>query len=156
RAVLRRMAYRILAEPGQHLRNGRDFPAFPCAGTAPAPAALLGVLGALIMRGAMILAGAALINRFWWTEYVFGTILLWTAIRMFPAGVQDPEPERGWVLRAARRVLPISASYHGERFVVTENGRQLFTPLFLVLLVVETTDVIFAVDSIPAVFGITH
>jgi TerC family integral membrane protein len=115
-----------------------------------------GVLGALVMRGAMILAGAALISRFWWTEYVFGGILLWTAIRMFLAGDQDPEPERGWVLRAARRVLPISASFCGERFVVTENGRRLFTPLFLVLLVVETTDVIFAVDSIPAVFGITR
>src|SRR5262249_5735476 len=61
-----------------------------------------GVLGALVMRGAMILAGAALINRFWWTEYVFGAILLWTAIRMFLAGDQDPEPEKGWVLRTAR------------------------------------------------------
>jgi tellurite resistance protein TerC len=115
----------------------------------------LGILGALVMRGAMIVAGAALIRRFEWMEYVFGAVLLYTAFRMFMAGDSEPEPEKGWVVRLSRRLFRMSSGFEGEKFFTRLDGRLAITPLFLVLMVVETTDVVFAVDSIPAIFGIT-
>jgi len=115
-----------------------------------------GVLGALVMRGVMIALGAALISRFDWIIYVFGGILLLTAARMLMAGHEEVEPEKNPVVRLARRLYPITPDLHGEHFFVDWNGQRAATPLFLVLLVVESTDVIFAVDSIPAIFAVTR
>ncbi|MEB2343535.1 MAG: TerC/Alx family metal homeostasis membrane protein [Deltaproteobacteria bacterium] len=115
-----------------------------------------GVLGALIMRGIMIALGAALISRFDWIIYVFGGILILTALRMLFSGHENVEPEKSPVVRLARRLYPVTPTLHGEHFFVDWNGRRAATPLFLVLLVVESTDVIFAVDSIPAIFAVTR
>src|SRR5262249_20647606 len=115
-----------------------------------------GILGALLMRGVMIGAGAALIHRFHWIEYALGAFLIFTAARLLVSGDAEPEPEKGWVVRLARRWLPMTPGYEGNKFFSRMNERLMMTPLFLVLLVVETTDVVFAVDSIPAIFGITQ
>jgi tellurite resistance protein TerC len=115
-----------------------------------------GILGALVMRGAMIGLGAALIARFDWIIYVFGGILILTAVRMLLAGSEEPDPEKSPVIRLARRIYPVTPELHGERFFVQLNGRRAATPLFLVLLMVESSDVLFAVDSIPAIFAVTQ
>jgi TerC family integral membrane protein len=114
-----------------------------------------GVLGALIMRGAMIGAGAALIRSFSWAIYVFGGFLLLTAIRMIRAKEEEVDPTQNILVRAARRVYPMTDKIEGHDFFVRRDGRWAMTPLFLVLLVVESTDILFAVDSIPAIFGVT-
>ncbi len=116
-----------------------------------------GILGALMMRGILIWAGSELIEHFHQALYVMGAFLVYTGAKMAFAG-EDADPgalERRPVVRLARRWLPFGDAYEGERFVTVLGGRRVFTPLFLVLLVVETTDVIFALDSIPAIFGIT-
>ncbi len=115
-----------------------------------------GILGALILRGAMIGAGVALINRFEWMTYVFGAILVWTALRMLKHGDADPELEHNPVLRWTRRHLRVTNDYRGTSFLVRENGVLWATPLVPLLMLVETSDVVFAVDSIPAVFGVTR
>lgn len=115
-----------------------------------------GILGALIMRGVMIAAGAALISRFMWTLYFFGTFLLFTGLKMLFVDDEAVNPERNWVLRLARKCFPITADFHGQKFAIPESGRLVLTPLALVLVVVETTDLIFAVDSIPAIFAVTQ
>ncbi|RIL05963.1 MAG: tellurium resistance protein TerC [Proteobacteria bacterium] len=115
-----------------------------------------GILGALLMRGAMIALGAALISRFDWIVYVFGGILIVTAARMLLAGDEEPEPEKNVLIRVARRFFPVTPELHGEHFFVRVGGRRAATPLFLVLLMVESTDVLFAVDSIPAIFAVTQ
>jgi tellurite resistance protein TerC len=121
-----------------------------------------GILGALVMRGTMIGAGAYLVHRFEWILYIFGAFLVFTAIRMATQEDEEIEPEANPVLRLVRRFLPVSKDYHGQRFFVREGrgprggARWVATPLFLVLVLVETTDLIFAVDSIPAVFAVTH
>jgi tellurite resistance protein TerC len=114
-----------------------------------------GVLGALVLRGVMIALGAALISRFDWVVYLFGGILILTAARMLLVGHDELEPENTLAIRIARRVFPVTAAFHGERFFVQIDGRRLATPLFLVLVLVESSDVLFAVDSIPAIFAIT-
>jgi len=114
-----------------------------------------GILGALVMRGVMILSGAELIERFDWILYVFGAFLLFTGIKMFFAGDEEVEPEKNIVIRLARKVYPITTEYDGQHFFTLLNGRRALTPLALCLIMVETTDLIFAVDSIPAIFGIT-
>jgi tellurite resistance protein TerC len=114
-----------------------------------------GVLGALVMRGAMIAAGAVLLERFHWVAYVFGGFLVFTGVRMALLRNQEPHPERNPVLRLARRVLPVTEDYVEDKFFVRRAGKLLVTPLFLVLILVETTDLMFAVDSIPAIFAIT-
>ncbi len=114
-----------------------------------------GVVGALVLRGVMIAAGAALLHRFAWMTYVFGGLLLLTAARMLVARHDNLAPEETVVVRLARRWLPISDEFHGHRFVVEKNGVRMATPLLLVLLLVEATDVMFAVDSIPAIFAVT-
>ncbi len=115
-----------------------------------------GVLGALVMRAVFILGAAALIARFEWVLLVFGAILLITAIRLVFASDDEVDVEAKWAVRLARRVLPVSSRYHGARFFVREAGKLVATPLFVVLFLVETTDVVFAFDSIPAVFGVTR
>ncbi len=115
-----------------------------------------GIIGALILRGVMIAAGVILIERFEWITYVFGAILLFTAYRMATSTDESVHPEKNPLVRLARRFCRVTPDYRGERFVVKENGVWAITPMLLVLLVVESTDVIFAVDSIPAVFAITR
>ena len=115
-----------------------------------------GILGALIMRGTMILIGAALIARYHWILYLFGAFLVITAIRMLMAkGESLSHPEDSMVMRQVRRFFPVTQEYHGTRFVVRDGGRLMLTPLAVALVLVETTDLIFAVDSIPAIFAIT-
>jgi tellurite resistance protein TerC len=115
-----------------------------------------GVVGALVMRGVMIAAGTVLIRRFDWMVYVFGGLLLITAVKMLIVRHDNLEPERNPLVKLARRLYPVSASYQAERFFTRVDGRRAITPLFLVLLVVESSDVLFAVDSIPAIFAVTH
>jgi tellurite resistance protein TerC len=115
-----------------------------------------GILTALVLRGTMILTGAALLARFEFLIGVFGLLLILTAVRMFKSDESEVDLEQNFVVRTVRRYLPMTADYHGQHFTVMQNGMRMFTPLLLVLLVVETSDVIFALDSIPAVFGITR
>jgi len=115
-----------------------------------------GVLGALILRAAFIAGGAVLIDRFTWVLYVFGAFLVVTGIQMFRTRNSHSDPTRHPVLRLTRRIIPSTPSWHGTKFWVKENGRWLATPLFTVLVLVETTDLIFAVDSIPAIFAVTQ
>jgi tellurite resistance protein TerC len=117
-----------------------------------------GVLGAFVLRGTLILGGAALVRHFEWLLYVFGAFLLWTALKLVRGGEDEPEADPGHnpVLAFARKVLPLSETSPGDRFVVRTGGRLLCTPLFLVLLVVETTDLMFALDSIPAILGVSR
>jgi len=115
-----------------------------------------GILGALLMRGAMILAGAALIEHFSWIMYVFGAFIVYAGIHMLVAREAESHPEKNFLVRYCNKHLRLTKDYRGGKFFVQENGQLFATPLFLVLLVVEVTDVTFAVDSIPAVFGITR
>ena len=115
-----------------------------------------GVLGALIMRGGMIAVGATLLEAFGWMTYVFGGLLLLTAMRMMVVHHDNLEPDRGLAVRALSRLMPLTRDLHGEKFFVVENGIRHATPLFTVLLMVESTDLLFAVDSIPAVFAVTE
>jgi tellurite resistance protein TerC len=115
-----------------------------------------GILGALVMRGAMIAAGAALISRFSWTMYVFGAFIVLVGAHMLIAREAMSHPEENFLVRSIGRHLRLTKEYRGGKFFTRENGQLFATPLFLVLLVVEITDVTFAVDSIPAVFGITR
>ena len=114
-----------------------------------------GIIGALIMRGMMIAAGAALISRFHWIIEVFGIFLIYTGIHMLWKHDKEVHYENNPVFRFASKHLRVTGDYHGARFFVRQAGQRFATPLFLVLLVVEVTDVTFAVDSIPAIFGIT-
>jgi tellurite resistance protein TerC len=115
-----------------------------------------GVIGALVLRSVFIAAGAMLIYRFEWILYIFGVILVVSGAKMMQQGEMEVHPDRNIFIRLARRFFPVTTSFSSGRFIIKENGRQHLTPLFLVLIAVETTDVVFAVDSIPAVFGITR
>ena len=115
-----------------------------------------GILGALVMRGAMIGVGAALVQNFSWVLYVFGVFLVVTGVKMFFAKKEAIEPEKNPVVRFARKLFPISPAMDGQKFTTRLNGSFALTPLALVLLLVETTDLIFAVDSVPAVFAVTQ
>jgi tellurite resistance protein TerC len=114
-----------------------------------------GILGALVMRAIMIAAGVALIERFSWVLYVLGAFLVYAGIHMLLAKKEKIHPEQNAVFRFANRHLRLSRDYHGEHFFVRNAGKLYATPLFLVLIVVEITDVTLAIDSIPAIFGIT-
>ena len=119
-----------------------------------------GIVGALVMRGALILAGTALIQQFHWIIYLFGAFLVFTGIRMATHNDHDLEPESSLAIRFVRRLMPVTSAYPGQDFFVRERVadgvRLAATPLFVVLVLVETTDLIFAVDSIPAIFAITQ
>jgi tellurite resistance protein TerC len=115
-----------------------------------------GILGALAMRGLMIAAGAALINEFDWVLYVFGAFLVFAAAKMFFSKQEMVQPEKNLVLRLARKFFPVAPDFDGQKFFTRLGGRLALTPLALVLLLVETTDLIFAVDSVPAVFSVTR
>ncbi len=116
-----------------------------------------GILGAFVMRGTLIALGTTLVAQFTWILYLFGGFLLYTGYKLLFAGdEQEMDPEQSRVLRAARRVLPVTTAPQGKSFFAREDGRLKVTPLFLVLLVIETTDLLFALDSIPAVLGISQ
>jgi tellurite resistance protein TerC len=115
-----------------------------------------GILGALAMRGGLVAAGAALLDRFSWTLMILGAFVLYTGIHMFFHRPESLNPEKNPVLRLARKMFPLAPSYRAGHFFVREGGRWLATPLLLVLLSVEATDAAFALDSIPAIFAITR
>ena len=115
-----------------------------------------GIVGALVMRAAFILAGVTLVSKFHWIIYVFGAFLVWTGFKMFGARDRQVDPEKNPVLRLFCRWWPITETYVGGKFFHRVSGRTYATPLFVVLLVVETTDIMFAVDSVPAVLAITR
>jgi tellurite resistance protein TerC len=119
-----------------------------------------GILGALVMRGVMIAAGAYLIQQFHWIVYVFGAFLVFTGVRIALHSEHELHPESNPVIKLVRRLVPVSGTYHGQSFFVRERvagaTRLVATPLFVVLTLVETTDLIFAVDSIPAIFAVTQ
>src|SRR5881409_93440 len=115
-----------------------------------------GIIGALIMRGTMILGGIALVQRFHFILYLFGLFLLITAAQMFFGKRPAHDFAEGWVLRTCRRILPITREFHDEHFKVRVDDRWMLTPLALTMIVIEVTDLIFAVDSIPAIFAITR
>jgi len=114
-----------------------------------------GILGALVMRGAMIAVGAELLHRFSWVIYVFGGFLVLTAVKMAFISSAGLNPEKNLLIRLVRRLMPVTPHYDGQRFFTRLDGRRAATPLFLALVMVEFTDLIFAVDSIPAIFAIT-
>jgi tellurite resistance protein TerC len=114
-----------------------------------------GILGALVMRGVFIVAGAALLAQFHWVIYIFGGFLILTGIKMALHRNEEIHPEKNPLLGLVRRLIPVTAEYRKDHFFVREAGRLMATPLLLVLVLVESTDLIFAVDSIPAIFAVT-
>ncbi|MEP6698942.1 MAG: TerC family protein [Verrucomicrobiota bacterium] len=114
-----------------------------------------GILGALVMRGVMIWLGVALVERFHFVLYIFGAFLLLTGLRMLFGGEKEVDFEAGFFMKLCRRTLPLTPEFHGDRFAVRIGGRLMFTTLLLVLLLIDVMDLVFAVDSIPAVFAIT-
>jgi tellurite resistance protein TerC len=114
-----------------------------------------GIFGAMVMRAAFILTGVTLIQHFHWTIYIFGAILFFTGIRMALNKGVEVHPEKNPILKFVRRFMPVTKDYHGDKFLLRRDGRVYATPLFIVLLVVESSDVMFAVDSIPAILAIT-
>ena len=115
-----------------------------------------GVLGAIVLRALFILLGAALLHQFHWIIFVFGGFLIFTGIKILTQKHEEVHPENNPIVRLFRRLVPMAPDYHGSHFTVVREGRRLATPLLLVLVVVEATDVVFAVDSIPAIFAITR
>jgi tellurite resistance protein TerC len=115
-----------------------------------------GILGALIMRAVMIFAGVALLERFHWLIYVFGAFLVITGLKLLRQQEEDPDPNKGLFMRVVRRLIPTSTQYDGDKFFTKVDGRTLATPLFMALMLVEFTDLIFAIDSIPAIFAVTR
>ncbi|XXF79586.1 TerC family protein [Myxococcaceae bacterium GXIMD 01537] len=116
-----------------------------------------GIIGAFVMRAVLIIAGTSLVQRFHWLIYLFGAFLVFTAVKMMVSKDDEAaDPEQGFVVKLARRVLPVARQDQGNHFFTIEDGRRKVTPLFIVLLVVEATDLLFALDSIPAVLGISQ
>jgi tellurite resistance protein TerC len=114
-----------------------------------------GVLGAIVMRAIFIGLGAALVARFHWVMYIFGAILIFTGFKLMAEGESEPHPEKNPIYKFARRLMPATSEYHGKAFTIVKDGKRYATPLLLVLIAIEATDVVFAVDSIPAIFAIT-
>lgn len=114
-----------------------------------------GILGAVVLRATFIFGGIALLNAFQWLVYVLGAVLLWASYKLFRSGTPDVHPEKNRTLSLFRRIVPMTTDYHGAQFFANVSGREMATPLMAVLIVVETTDVVFAVDSIPAILAIT-
>jgi tellurite resistance protein TerC len=114
-----------------------------------------GILGALVLRAAMIVGGAVLLSRFEWLLFPFGAFLAVTGVRLLFHRPEDQHPERSWAYRVLRRVIPSTPRLAGRRFVTVEDGRRLATPLFLALVLIELSDVVFALDSVPAILGVT-
>jgi tellurite resistance protein TerC len=115
-----------------------------------------GIIGAIVMRGVMIVLGALLLERFTWVIYLFGGILILTGIRMYRGDDERIEPEKNPVVRLARRIFPVTPAYEGQSFIVRTASGWYATPLLLVVLMVEWSDLVFAIDSIPAIFAVTR
>lgn len=115
-----------------------------------------GIFGALVLRAIFVFAGVALLEAFDWVLYVFGAFLIVTAVRVARHSGDEIHPERNPVLRLVRRIVPVSSEYHGQKMFVREAGRRLATPLFIVLVLIEATDVVFAVDSVPAILAVSR
>ncbi len=115
-----------------------------------------GILGAIVLRGVFIVAGAALLAKFAWMIFVFGAFLVYTGVKLLFAGDESIDPARNPILQLCQRFLPVTSEYHGEQFFARVAGKLVVTPLFLVLVVVDVIDVVFAVDSIPAIFAVTR
>lgn len=115
-----------------------------------------GIIGALIMRGTLIAVGAALLKEFHWVIYVFGGFLVFTGIRMALHRNEEMHPEQNPLVKLLRRVMPVTKNYEDDKFFIRRAGKWMATPLFLVLLLIESTDLVFAVDSIPAIFAVTE
>jgi tellurite resistance protein TerC len=116
---------------------------------------MIGIIGAIVLRTIMILVGGWLLQQFHWILYVFGAFLILTGVKMWWAAGQEPSLDDNPALKLLRRILPVSQNYDGEKFWTIENGQKIATPLFMVICLIALTDVIFAVDSIPAIFAIT-
>jgi len=116
---------------------------------------MIGIIGAIVLRTVMILVGGWLLSEFHWVLYVFGAFLVLTGVKMWWAAGKEPDLDANPALKLLRKVLPVSQSYDGEKFWTVENGQKIATPLFMVICLIALTDVIFAVDSIPAIFAIT-
>jgi tellurite resistance protein TerC len=116
----------------------------------------IGILCAIVFRGAFIVAGIALLERFHWMVHIFGGVLLYSGYKLIRSGLEEVDPEKNRIVRLAKRVLPISPNYVGGKFFVKESNKIVFTPLILVLLAIETTDIMFALDSVPAVLAVTE
>ncbi len=114
-----------------------------------------GVLGALVMRAILIFAGISLLERFHWIIYVFGAILIVSGIKMIFHKEKESDPSKNPVLRLTKKLIPVTDTYHGQKFLIRENGKIIATPLFVVLVLIEWTDLVFAVDSIPAVLAVS-
>jgi len=114
-----------------------------------------GILGAIVMRLTFVLVGTALIAKYHWISWILGGFLVYTGLKLALSKESEVDPEHNWLMRLARRFFPVAREDHGQHFFVRENGRRCITPMFLVLLVIESTDVVFAVDSVPAIFGVT-
>ncbi len=114
-----------------------------------------GIVGAVVMRGAFIWGGAILIEKFHWLTYLLGALLIYTGWKLIKEDPADIDPDKNRAVRLVKRFLPATESYEGKRFIVRQDGKYLITPLLLVLVAVETTDLVFAMDSIPAIFAIT-
>lgn len=115
-----------------------------------------GILGAIVFRLTFILAGVALLKKFYWVIYIFGIIVIISGLKLLTRKEKQVDPERNPVLKLARRFLPVTPVYHGQKFLVRVDGKLMATPLLLVLFVIESTDIVFALDSIPAIFAITR
>ena len=115
----------------------------------------LGILGAIIFRGTFIFLGISLLERFHWMVYVFGAVLIYSGYKLAKGGAENVDPGKNKIVRAARRFLPISSEYVGGKFIIRNGTKMTFTPLMVTLLAIETTDIVFAFDSIPAVLAIT-
>ena len=116
----------------------------------------LGILGALVLRAVFILVGAQLLHAFHWILYVFGAILVFTAIRFLRESDDEIEPEDNWSIKIMKKFVPVTHQLHGSNFFIRENGRRVATPLFMALVAIEAIDLVFAVDSIPAVFAVAE
>jgi tellurite resistance protein TerC len=119
-------------------------------------ALMIGIIIALVLRGTFILLGAVVIERFVWVFYLFGVFLIYTAVNLVRHRGEDEEYEENAFIRRMRKVLPITKDYHGAKIRVSENGKKMWTPMIVVILALGTTDLIFALDSIPAIFGLTR
>lgn len=115
-----------------------------------------GILSALVLRAIMIFAGVAMLERFHWLIYVFGAFLILTGLKLFVQRNKEDHPEEGWMMRMARRTIPSTQNFDGHHFFTVENGRKLATPLLMALILVEASDILFALDSIPAIFAVTR
>ena len=132
------------------------FTFFAVPETAQRKVLFWGIIGAIVLRAGFIFAGAALLDAFHWMIYVFGALLVFTGIRMATHDSEEIHPERNPVLKMVRRVVPLSNDYDGDKIVTRIDGKKLATPLFAALVMVATFDVVFAIDSIPAIFAITR